>query len=82
MIIEFETDCWKCSKMHPQVANSEQQFVDIVTGMGSWLPTIRITAIEKAGGERVEIFPSEKSTVVLPVIDTLKSAAEEGLDNE
>lgn len=51
MIIEFETDCWKCNEMHPQVANSEQQFVDIVTGMGSWLPTIRITDIKWTEGE-------------------------------
>lgn len=81
MIIEFETDCWKCNEMHPQVAHSEQQFVDIVTGMGSWLPTIRITAIEKTGGERVEHFLGKKSPVVLPVIDTLKSAAEKGINN-
>lgn len=45
MIIEYETDCWKCSEMHPMVANSAEEFVNQVTGMGSWLPTIRITEI-------------------------------------
>lgn len=51
MIIEYETDCWKCSEMHPMVANSAEEFVDQVTGMGSWLPTIRITDIQEGNNE-------------------------------
>jgi len=55
MIIEYETDCWKCSEMHPMSANSPQELWDQVTGMGSWLPTIRIIAIENIGGRVARI---------------------------
>jgi len=40
-----------------------------------------VTAEEKTGGERVEDFSGKKPSVVLPVIDTLKSAAEKGTNN-
>ena len=45
MFIEFEADCWKCSEMHPMTASSPEELWGIVTGMGSWLPTIRVIEI-------------------------------------
>jgi len=51
MIIEYESDCWKCSEMHPMVATSPEELWNQVTGMGSWFPTIRITDIQGVEGE-------------------------------
>lgn len=76
MIIEYETDCWKCSEMHPMSANSPQELWDQVTGMGSWLPTIQITAIENIGGEGGPNSPENPGPLILPIIETLKKASE------
>lgn len=76
MFIEFETDCWKCSEMHPEVASSPQELWDIVTGMGDWLPDIRIVAIENDEGERIEHPTAKSNPILLPIIETLRAAQE------
>ena len=81
MIIEYETDCWKCSEMHPMSANSPQELWDQVTGMGSWFPTIRVTAIENIGGDGGQNSPENLGLVILPIIKTPRKATERTENN-
>lgn len=62
MIIEFEIDCWKCSKMHYGVAQTEKEFWAIVANSGEWQHLVRVLDTEP---RRIRVNP-DKTMFLIP----------------